>query len=315
MNFQADYFNQSGALEEVAIADNTTMAFNEYLQITTEGGIIGLLLVLAVGWSSLFGRTEEKKVSQKSTIWAVKMSLLAFGIFALFSYPTEILPIKVCVIICFAMIASLQKRLCIKTYRVINSEMVIRSLKIIGSLVGIIILISLIQPLKQQYQAIHQWKNAYLTYQMEAYEASLSDYNKTYQELKYNGEYLVNYGKACSMTGEHNKAIDILIKAERFLPNTILFTALGDSYKAQGQNQKAELAYIKASQILPDRFYPNYLLAKLYDETGQQKKALDMANELLNKDIKIESKAVEEISVEMKAIVNKTKLSSSYIYN
>lgn len=55
----------------------------------------------------------------------------------------------------------------------------------------------------------------------------------------------------------------------------------------------------------PSRFYPKYLLAKLYDETGQREKAVTTANELLDKEIKIESTAIEEIKVEMRKIIEK----------
>jgi tetratricopeptide (TPR) repeat protein len=80
---------------------------------------------------------------------------------------------------------------------------------------------------------------------------------------------------------------------------------LGDSYKALGETEKAEEAYLFASDIIPSRFYPQYLLAKLYNETGQKEKAIKTAKELLNKEIKIESTAIKEIHEEMEEIVIK----------
>ena len=56
----------------------------------------------------------------------------------------------------------------------------------------------------------------------------------------------------------------------------------------------------------PSRFYPKYLLAKLYDEIGQNAKAIEVAKELLKKDIKIESTAILEIREEMKRIIEKS---------
>jgi len=57
--------------------------------------------------------------------------------------------------------------------------------------------------------------------------------------------------------------------------------------------------------MVPSRFYPKYLPAKLYDETGQQEKAVVTAKELLGKEVKIESTAVKEILEEMKKIIGK----------
>jgi len=55
----------------------------------------------------------------------------------------------------------------------------------------------------------------------------------------------------------------------------------------------------------PVRFYPKYLLAKLYDDTGQKVKAVKVARELLEKEIKVESTAIDEIKAEMQKIINK----------
>ena len=76
---------------------------------------------------------------------------------------------------------------------------------------------------------------------------------------------------------------------------------------ALGQNTKSEECYYHAWHMIPGRFYPKYLLAKLFDETGQKKKALDTANELLNKKIKVQSTAIEEIKDEMDNIIKKYK--------
>jgi len=50
-----------------------------------------------------------------------------------------------------------------------------------------------------------------------------------------------------------------------------------------------------------------YLLAKLFNETGQHEKAVATAKELLDKAVKIESTAVQEIQEEMKKIIEKTE--------
>jgi antitoxin component YwqK of YwqJK toxin-antitoxin module len=53
----------------------------------------------------------------------------------------------------------------------------------------------------------------------------------------------------------------------------------------------------------PTKFYPLYLLAKLYDASGQQQNALAMANTILHKEVKVHSKAIDEIKEEMKIII------------
>ena len=161
-----------------------------------------------------------------------------------------------------------------------------------------------VRHLNKFYFANKEWRNAYILYQVAAYDACLNDYRKAYSLLRKDGDFLVNYGKALSMAGKHEKAIEILNEAQDYLSNTIVYTALGDSYKALGQYKKAEQAYLHAWYMIPSRFYPKYLLAKLYNETGQQAEAVAIAKELLNKEVKIESTAIEEIKEEMREIIS-----------
>ena len=117
----------------------------------------------------------------------------------------------------------------------------------------------------------------------------------------------MNYGKTLTMAGQYKKAITILKQAKQYYNNTIIATALGDSYKATNQYNKAKAAYQQAANMIPSQFYPNYLLAKLYDDYGQNQEAINMAKKILYKKIKIPSTAIEEIRLEMKNILNKHK--------
>jgi len=109
------------------------------------------------------------------------------------------------------------------------------------------------------------------------------------------------------MAEKHVEAVKVLQQAEKYYPNTIVYTALGDSYKKLGLTEKAEQAYFHAWYMNPSRFYPKYLLAKLYDETGQKEKAATIAKELLDKEVKIGSTAIEEIKEEMERIIKKAE--------
>lgn len=139
---------------------------------------------------------------------------------------------------------------------------------------------------------------------MGAYENSISSFEKAYPWLRNNGEFLIMYGKALTMAEDYIGAIEILNRAKNYQQNTILFNALGDIYKHQKQYQNAENAYLEAHYMIPSRFYSKYLLAKLYIECGDNSKALTIAWELINKEVKVHSRAVEEIRMEMKKILN-----------
>jgi tetratricopeptide (TPR) repeat protein len=160
-------------------------------------------------------------------------------------------------------------------------------------------------PYKRLYQAYFLWDEGYKIYQMNAYDECLESFEESYDVLKNNGEFLIMYGKALSMAEKNEETVEVLQQAKNYHKNTILYTAMGDSYKDLGQIEKAESAYSKAFIMIPSRFYPKYLLAKLYEETDQYEKARIIANEILSKKEKIPSTAIEEIKEEMAEILEK----------
>ena len=84
---------------------------------------------------------------------------------------------------------------------------------------------------------------------------------------------------------------------------SILQNTLGDSHKALGNYLAAETAYLKSSQMIPYLLFPRYLLAKLYYESGQHGKAIQVAEELINSPVKVESSVVNEIRTEMESLL------------
>jgi tetratricopeptide (TPR) repeat protein len=118
----------------------------------------------------------------------------------------------------------------------------------------------------------------------------------------------MNYGKALSIYKQDEKAVNILLEAKKYLNTTIIETALGDAYRNLKQYDKAETAYKHAANMIPIRFYPLYLLAKLYEESEQKEKAIAMAKKILEKEVKIPSTAIKEIKQEMKNIITNNEL-------
>ena len=65
----------------------------------------------------------------------------------------------------------------------------------------------------------------------------------------------------------------------------------------------AELAYFHAANMIPHKFYPKYLLAKLYEVSGNVEQAKEMALIILEKEIKVQSPAVQEMKQEMEKLL------------
>ncbi|WP_198027614.1 O-antigen ligase family protein [Seonamhaeicola sp. S2-3] len=303
MNYQAHYFSEHGETPEALVADNSYYAFNEFIQFITEQGVFGFIILILILYFII--KTSARKENKELSI-ILKISLVSIGVFAFFSYPMEILPIKLIMLVLLAGLALLDQS---KTKR-------FQSLKINSSIklalkTSILVSLLLISVFSFNYvnrldASFKNWKLAQSSYQYGDYESAIAEYQAAYPKLKNNGEFLMNYGKALSIYKQDKKAIQILERSKTHLNTTIIETALGDTYKNMKQYKQAEAAYKHAANMIPSRFYPPYLLAKLYDESGQNGKALAMAKTILSKDVKIPSTAIKEIRQEMKHIITKT---------
>lgn len=296
MDAQAAYFQRNLDEPSAELATDNHYAFNELLQFTAEQGVIGLALLLLLG--ILIIRTSDKA----NSIWLIisKAGILSVVVFAFFSYPSQILSIKLNLVLFLAIIASYGKLLPLQFSlpRWLNPwfKGAVSVLLLGTSVWGVL-------HLNELRSASKTWKLGVDVYNSGNFEQALFAYEDAYSIFNREGDFLTNYGKALSMAGRHQQAVKILNEAKKHVNNTIIQTALGDSYKALDKFEEAEAAYILASDMLPERFFPKYLLAVFYEETNRPKHAIPIARELLYKDPKISSTAVNEIKQEMERIL------------
>lgn len=303
MNYQANYFAKNGETSESLLADNVYYAFNEGLQFISENGLIGLVLLITLVYLLFLTRFNEK---YQTVSFVAKIGIMTIGIFACFSYPMQILPIKIILVILVVLLsnASIPYIFQLKTESFLLKEWMY---KIIILLLGIFSIYQTIFYTNKLSHGFIAWNNALISHQYENHESAIIDYELAYPIFKNDGDFLMNYGKTLSIAKEYYKAIEVLKQSKKCQNNTVIETALGDSYKEAKLYQEAELAYQQAINMTPGKFYANYLLAKLYDVSGQEEKAIAMANKVMNKKIKISSTAIKEIHGEMKNILKKHK--------
>lgn len=320
MNYQAAYFAKNGETAEALVADNVYYTFNEGLQFVAENGFVGLVFLFAVVYFLFRTRFNEE---HRTLLFVSKIGLLTIGIFSCFSYPMQIVPIKMILVILAALLSNSNinnsfqiKILTLNTsFKDRKTEKIAFSI-LCKSIIIFFVIITLfltIDYTKKISLGFIIWNNSLNSHQFGNYDEAIEEFESVDPILRKDGDFLMNYGKTLSMSGEYHKAIAILEQAKNYQNNTIIATSLGDSYKATKQYYKAEVAYQQAVNMTPGKFYPNYLLVKLYDDSGQEKKAIALAKILINKEIKIPSTAIREIQEEMKKILIKYKNPPGFI--
>jgi hypothetical protein len=291
MNYQAKYFAKNNtSTQETMLSDNIVYTFNDFLQFFIEEGIIGLLLLVALLW--LIFKQYKNAIYYMSTALIISLS-----VFACFSYPLQILPLKLIVFtaIAFSAFTSKNKQEFKLRYTFIR-------LQIFSTATVWVAL--------QFYNAYRLhigysiWKKAFNTYQEMNFKESSLLFEKAYPYLKSNGEFLMHYGKALSLDEQPNLSNIILHKAEQYLNNTVIQTSLGDNYVILGNYPQAIKHFRKACNMTPNRLYPRYLLMKLYEKKGDIVEARKEAVKLLQIPIKVPSITTSQIIEEAEDLLN-----------
>ena len=298
MEQQAGYFRTHPDSAEGMLAGDTAYCFNEALQAVAETGFIGLLVGMGILWTAFSGKHRAYQAESRMC----RAGLTAIAVFALFSYPSQVLPIKAIGVCYLAGLTAIDTR----GIRLAAGHKAWMP-KVVSAMGMTALLIVGMMKLVPYRKAWQEWSRSYADYRAGNYVEAARRCAQAYPWLHSHGDFLTYYGKTLAQSGDAAQAVDVLRRAKECYPNTIVYTTLGDCYKSLGQTAEAEQAYLQAGYMIPHRFYPIYLLAKLYDETGQQAKAIAAAEELLGKEVKVESTAVEQMREEMQKLIKQNK--------
>ena len=298
-NWQADWFAAHPEEKEgpkAMLAGNVKFAYNEFLEIAADLGIFGLVLMglFLVGVLKPHTLPENnlfKNNHQKATL-ATCIALLAGS---WFSYPLYSLPTFVLLLVLISILVGYQK-----PWKIVKLNIMVRLTALIFVIGGAY---WFIQNKAATYKAFADWKYANYFLTSNNFIVAIETYEELYPVLKTEDLFLQQYGKALSLNGNYNKSVEILSQATAYGSDIYLYTTLGDNYKALDQIEEAIKNYQKSTDMAPHKFYAPYLMANLHMETGDTISAAKIAMELLEKPVKVHSKAIDEIKQEMKNIL------------
>jgi tetratricopeptide (TPR) repeat protein len=296
---QAEYFaSGAGSEREEYVAGGVEYAFNEYLQICIETGIISFLVFLAfVVYVLILG------IRNKNCLPAG--SLISLLIFASMSYPFNVLPF----VIAFVFLSAL----CIADNSVSDKKDK-KNKRLYPKFVIWFFLITIPVSLalhssghfqfstfnfQLNYNAYRQWKNTSMLHNMNMHEEAAEEYAEQYPCLQDEIKFLFEYAQSLSKSEQYGKSNEILHRAMQISCDPMLYNVMGRNCQAMKEYEQAEQCFKKAINLVPNRLYPHYLLAKLYHEMGLNDKAEMETNIVLTKPPKVESMAVEEMRAEL----------------
>lgn len=293
MDYQAIYFEKYPASIFASLADNVNRPFNEYLRLLSDYGLAGFIIFFAAIWFiwKSFKRCNNDLLARIS-IWC----LLSIAVFSFFSYPLTYPFVWVTGILSVLVIVRQAN------YTVKVSAIMYKRLNIL--LIPLVI---------SMYILTYQWITSEMYWCKVARKSLVGEtvemlplYKQLHQVLSNNELFLYNYAAELNAVEHYNESLSVARECERLWADYDLQMLIADNLQKSKQYTEAVQHYKKAAAMCPVKFMPLYKLLKLYETTGENAQAIQIAKVIEDKPIKVVSPTVRRIKQEAKQISNRS---------
>jgi O-antigen polymerase len=285
--YLSNFFERENcAKTDILLSERVDYAFNDYLQLYIEEGIVGGSLFIIILFNAFYTRNRNPIVE------AAQAALVALAIGCLFSYPLEDPFIWISFIL---IIACASHGIAGKYYTIpLDLFRICLVLIIIVSGLAIVKQLQIYRAKKESFQAINKvWNND---------TTSISIFKKIYPVLKYDYTMMLSYARILTENKQFNESNRLIQESKKLICDPFMYITEGDNYLGMSDFVNASTSYKKAISIDPKLIYPRYKIAKLYMRQQDTVSACNIAEEILHLDIKVKSSATDNIQAEMLGI-------------
>ena len=274
MSAQADYFQTHPESPYVMLADNVFHPFNEYIKLTIQYGIVGLLV--AIGALVWIIRKILKSGKQTKNIG---MSFVAsLFIMCQFSYPFK-----------YAVIWLLGLILIIPAFFNTTKEInIAKSIRIISSF---FLLFYLASTIRMMYYDM-KWAEISKRALIGQVDRMLKYYESMSFLMKRNPLFLYNYAAELSASGHYKESLDVLSKCAVMWNDYKVQLLLANNYIKVNEIEKAVQSLDVAYNMIPCRFEPLFAKMVVYQNNNDTINTIRVADMIIEKPIKINSERV-----------------------
>jgi len=295
--YQASYFKSGNYTEkEFLLADNVFFAFNDYWQFIIETGIIGIITIASCTYliCKIIRKSLVDDKDNKILLLATSL-FIAICVAALFTHVFEKLFFQLFSITIIAWLI------------VINLPLRANVKKTIAIILPIIFVGYQNFFLLLSYKSYNKFEQAKLLSTTGYVTESRKIYAEIYPVLKNDANFMRFYIDDLPYSSKS----EVLVILENYLhlikyrTDNRTYMRLAITYERLNLNSKAELTYLFAVNMVPNRFRTRLALFNFYINTKNNRKAKTIGTQILEMPIKIPSNEVEIIKQE---VIKKMKL-------
>lgn len=253
-------------------------AFNEYLKIGMEYGVIGLIVSLLIAGSVIYVLVRSKSPFAYGAI--------VYAVFAFGSYPLSLWQFQIMgtVFIVAAFVSLFHCRTLM--YLIIS---------LLGLVGNCVICFLLIVENERKHNQELVWESISRSANMELYEDAIPGYEELYISLKDNYYFLYDYGYALFKVGRFVEAQKILREGASLSSDPMFHIIIGRCQEALNDYETAESEYMLAHFMVPGRLYPLVLLKEMYDRQGDDVRAGWVLEKIMQIPVNPKNKTMQDL--------------------
>jgi O-antigen polymerase len=306
---QANYFSKDlGTDSEKMNASHTEMAYNEIIENTVEGGLLGgaffvvfVALLLKNSWkyiinnkhlmkdvSNSINQQTSNEILEIQIVISSIISIVVLLFMSLVNFTITAIPIM-CVFILYAAIISTNSFA--TKNRVTFSKYSIRFLS------STMLIVGLVYFYKNCNFAFSQAKitTAINLAREKEYDSALQILNTISIENQNNENFLQTLGSLKYALGKKEEALSTFQNGIAVYSTPLLYELMGDCFFAQKNYTRAIENFNIAKNIQPNRFTPLYFLFRLYASIKDKENTVKYANAIIEMNEKVPSTKTKNI--------------------
>lgn len=287
MDYQAKYFEEHPDSRFAKLADNVKHPFNEFLSIGVQFGVIGWILLLALGIFLVYCYRRHPSAEGYVSL----LALLSIAVFALFSYPfTYPFPWIIAILnICVLIGRSYADLRITKTYLIRKG---IATCLLVASMF-------LLFAVGNRIKAEIDWRKISRLSLRGQTHAMLPHYQKLLSTLDQEPYFLYNYAAELCVDKRYKDCLKIASACRNYWADYDLELLQAEAHIGLKQYEEARFHLEKATRMCPIRFIPLYRLHYVYKKMRNEKEASRLARLIIEKPVKVDSDIVRKIKREM----------------
>lgn len=269
MPCQAAYFSANPDSEYAQLASNVYHPFNEYLLLTAEYGLAGLLMLAALVFVILkYGQRDAPYI----------LIVISAGAGALFSYISWYPYVWVVVVYALAKLSRRMPVVKIATIR--HSYVTTLCLVLFSGFAWL---------LRKDIGFEYHWKITAAESLAGYTRETMPEYEKLHARWNGNPFFLYNYGAELNYIKDYAGSQTVFAICRKYLDSYDVRLMQADNYFHRGEWPEAEACYTEAANMCPNRFIPLTGLLDVFIGMQDTAAADSIARKILAKRIKIHS--------------------------